>query len=48
MPGTGNLIPPHIWQIMLPKHTNENETFVINPERLQDTASWIAMNPDAL
>lgn len=39
-----SLIPPKIWQIMLPK--KKADKFVIDPEKLKDTASWLAMNTD--
>jgi hypothetical protein len=41
----GFLIPPKIWQILLPKKQSV-ENLVISPERLQYTASWLAMNTD--
>ncbi|KAG9254341.1 family 32 glycosyltransferase [Emericellopsis atlantica] len=37
------LIPPQIWQIMLPKSGSSGP---IEPGNLQDTASWLALNPD--
>ncbi|KEY69102.1 hypothetical protein S7711_10185 [Stachybotrys chartarum IBT 7711] len=38
-----NLIPPKIWQILLPKKGN---TDPVSPKQLQDTASWLALNTD--
>ncbi|KAL2131600.1 hypothetical protein VTI74DRAFT_4816 [Chaetomium olivicolor] len=38
-------IPPKIWQILLPKKTSPPD-FVPNPKILEDTPSWLAMNPD--
>ncbi|OLN93092.1 Initiation-specific alpha-1,6-mannosyltransferase 4 [Colletotrichum chlorophyti] len=43
---TGHLIPPKIWQIMLPKDQSSHKP--INPERLKETASWLALNTDYL
>ncbi|KAI1075153.1 glycosyltransferase family 32 protein [Whalleya microplaca] len=40
-----HLIPRNIWQIFLPP-TNFRGRFVIDPERIGDTATWLAMNPD--
>ncbi|KAI9148207.1 Initiation-specific alpha-1,6-mannosyltransferase [Paramyrothecium foliicola] len=40
-----HLIPPKIWQIMLP-HKAYAEAAAINPEQLQDTPSWLALNRD--
>jgi alpha 1,6-mannosyltransferase len=42
---TGSLIPPKIWQILLPKKQSV-DNLVIDPNTLQDTASWLAMNTD--
>lgn len=39
------LIPPKIWQILLPKKQSV-DSLVIDPDTLQDTASWLAMNTD--
>ena len=41
----GSLIPPKIWQIMLPKKQSADK-LVIDPEKLRDTTSWLAMNTD--
>lgn len=41
----GSLIPPKIWQILLPKKQLV-DNLVIDPGTLQDTASWLAMNTD--
>jgi alpha 1,6-mannosyltransferase len=41
----GPLIPRKIWQVMLHKESDIEES-VIDPEALRDTASWLAMNPD--
>lgn len=41
----GPLIPQKIWQVMLDKEGDLQESF-IDPEGLRDTASWLAMNPD--
>jgi alpha 1,6-mannosyltransferase len=41
----GFLIPPKIWQILLPKKQSV-DNLVIAPERLRDTASWLALNTD--
>ncbi|KAI0008243.1 family 32 glycosyltransferase [Xylariaceae sp. FL0662B] len=38
-------IPRKIWQIFLPP-INARDRFVIDPERLSDTATWLAINPD--
>lgn len=38
-------IPPKIWQILLPKKPADHES-TFNPEILQDTPSWLAMNTD--
>lgn len=42
---TGPLIPRKIWQIYLPT-TKSTGDFVVNPEHLVDTASWLALNQD--
>ncbi|KAK2037235.1 initiation-specific alpha-1,6-mannosyltransferase [Colletotrichum somersetense] len=41
----GHLIPPKIWQIMLPKGSN-NVQDAINPDTLKQTATWLAKNQD--
>lgn len=42
-----DLIPSKIWQIFLtPRDVATGQTGDINHEKLGDTASWIAMNPD--
>jgi alpha 1,6-mannosyltransferase len=46
-PITGHLIPPKIWQILLPQKAH-TETAPVNPEQLQDTPSWLALNRDYL
>ncbi|KAK2028990.1 initiation-specific alpha-1,6-mannosyltransferase [Colletotrichum zoysiae] len=43
-PRRGHLIPPKIWQIMLPKQGSDSTP--INPDTLKETATWLAMNPD--
>ncbi|KAF9871981.1 alpha-mannosyltransferase och1 [Colletotrichum karsti] len=44
-PRPGHLIPPKIWQIMLPK--NWKDRYPVNdPEKLSETATWLAMNTD--
>jgi hypothetical protein len=43
--GAGSLIPPKIWQIMLPKKQSDSG-LAIDPEKLKDTASWLAKNTD--
>ncbi|KDN63595.1 putative initiation-specific alpha-1,6-mannosyltransferase [Colletotrichum sublineola] len=43
-PRPGHLIPPKIWQVMLPK--NWSATTPISPDRLQETKTWLALNPD--
>lgn len=43
----GKGIPPKIWQILLPPKP-EQEKALVNPEQLQDTPSWLAMNRDYL
>lgn len=49
-PFSHSLIPAKIWQIFLPKmtrHVNHWHEFkYINPEALQVTPSWLALNPD--
>ncbi|TLS20898.1 uncharacterized protein PpBr36_10775 [Pyricularia pennisetigena] len=40
----GRLIPANIWQIMLPKVWGEK--FLVKPDKLKHTATWLAMNPD--
>lgn len=42
---SGNFIPPKIWQIMLPKNLSAPRT-PIEPNKLEETASWLALNPD--
>ncbi|KAF9872871.1 hypothetical protein CkaCkLH20_09734 [Colletotrichum karsti] len=43
---TSQLVPPRIWQIMLPKDApRASEDAVIDPESLRNSASWIAANP---
>lgn len=37
-------IPRKIWQILLPRQANDTDT-IVSPELLQDTASWVIMNP---
>ncbi|KAK2055331.1 initiation-specific alpha-1,6-mannosyltransferase [Colletotrichum caudatum] len=41
----GSLIPPKIWQIILPKSGN-NDQKTADPETLQQTATWLAKNQD--
>lgn len=43
--GAGSLIPPKIWQIILPKKQSDGG-LVIDPGKLKDTASWLAKNTD--
>ncbi|KAL1841772.1 hypothetical protein VTJ49DRAFT_6610 [Mycothermus thermophilus] len=38
-------IPNKIWQILLPKKSS-SEPFVANPKSLEDTPTWLALNPD--
>lgn len=38
-------IPPKIWQILLPKKTSPPD-WVPNPKMLEDTPSWLTMNPN--
>lgn len=46
-PEAGHLIPPKIWQILLTKRDgHENGLGNIDPDKLQDTGSWLAMNAD--
>ena len=41
---SANLIPPKIWQILLPKKSStDNRT---DPKKLAETPSWLALNPD--
>ncbi|KAL0938083.1 alpha-mannosyltransferase och1 [Colletotrichum truncatum] len=44
-PHPGHLIPPKIWQIMLPKNWKERNP-INDPTKLKETATWLAMNPD--
>ncbi|KAF6806525.1 alpha-mannosyltransferase och1 [Colletotrichum musicola] len=44
-PKAGHLIPPKIWQIMLPKNWKEKNP-INDPSKLEETASWLAMNTD--
>ncbi|KAL2264515.1 hypothetical protein VTJ83DRAFT_7025 [Remersonia thermophila] len=39
-------IPKKIWQILLPKSSNKTTPFTVNPKSLEDTPSWLALNPD--
>lgn len=43
-----DLIPHKIWQIMLSKkhHLYEDDDVPIDPATLQDTSTWLAMNPE--
>ncbi|PTB63451.1 glycosyltransferase family 32 protein [Trichoderma citrinoviride] len=44
-----HLIPPSIWQIVLPKtqpYRWDLKHVRIDPRQLENTASWLAMNPD--
>lgn len=42
-----DLIPAKIWQIFLtPRDASTGQTGDINHQKLEDTASWIALNPD--
>ncbi|KAF6822589.1 initiation-specific alpha-mannosyltransferase [Colletotrichum musicola] len=43
-PRRGHLIPPKIWQIMLPKFRDQKGK--VDPEALKETKTWLAMNPD--
>lgn len=43
---SGLLIPPKIWQILLPQARHADGPFTIDPSQLVDTPSWIAKNPD--
>jgi hypothetical protein len=38
-------IPPKVWQIHLPKNESV-EGYVLDPKKLEMTASWLAMNTD--
>ncbi|KAL2164739.1 hypothetical protein VTH06DRAFT_34 [Thermothelomyces fergusii] len=41
------VIPPKIWQIMLPKtDVQSKEDFIADPKVLSETPTWLAMNPD--
>lgn len=40
-----HLIPPKIWQILLPKGQSVDK-HTVDPKMLQHTASWLAMNED--
>lgn len=43
---TSHLIPPKIWQIVLPKKTPQSDKdLVIDAEKLGSSATWTAMNP---
>jgi alpha 1,6-mannosyltransferase len=42
---THHHLPPKIWQISLPKKPDD-PNHAINPESLQDAATWLAKNPD--
>ncbi|KAF6799608.1 alpha-mannosyltransferase och1 [Colletotrichum sojae] len=43
---TTQLIPPKIWQISLPKKAPQSDKdLVLDPEKLQNSASWLAKNP---
>lgn len=42
---TGHLIPPKIWQILLPKKQTVDNV-AMDPDTLRDTPSWLVMNPD--
>ena len=42
---SASLIPPKIWQIMLPKG-NLPKDWAPDPETLQDTLSWVTKNTD--
>uniref|UniRef100_L2FM85 Alpha mannosyltransferase n=1 Tax=Colletotrichum fructicola (strain Nara gc5) TaxID=1213859 RepID=L2FM85_COLFN len=43
---TSQLIPPKIWQIVLPKKTPQSDKdLVIDAEKLGSSATWTAMNP---
>ncbi|TDZ27667.1 Initiation-specific alpha-1,6-mannosyltransferase [Colletotrichum spinosum] len=44
-PKPGHLIPPKIWQIMLPKDWKEENPHN-DPKKLKETASWLALNTD--
>lgn len=39
------LLPRKIWQIFLPKDPSDGNS-PINPEHLEDTPTWIALNAD--
>ena len=41
---TKSLIPPKIWQVMLPK--KDEELYDVNPENLRETNTWLAKNVD--
>jgi alpha 1,6-mannosyltransferase len=44
-----HLIPPSIWQIVLPKtqpYMGDPDHVRVDVRQLENTASWIAMNPD--
>ncbi|KAL2022456.1 hypothetical protein VTK56DRAFT_5285 [Thermocarpiscus australiensis] len=41
----GRLIPPKIWQIVLPKKRSDDH-FAVDPKLLEYTASWLALNTD--
>ncbi|KAK2036516.1 hypothetical protein LZ31DRAFT_601216 [Colletotrichum somersetense] len=43
-PRPGHLIPPKIWQIMIPKERSDNSP--VKPDKLKETATWLAMNTD--
>ena len=41
-----SLIPPKIWQIMLPKGGHGGDLYNVDPEQLRETKSWLAKNID--
>ncbi|KAH8168459.1 glycosyltransferase sugar-binding region containing DXD motif domain-containing protein [Sarocladium implicatum] len=41
-----SLIPPKIWQIMLPKRGDGGELYNVDPDQLKETSSWLAKNID--
>ncbi|CCF32095.1 initiation-specific alpha-1,6-mannosyltransferase [Colletotrichum higginsianum] len=43
-PRPGHSIPPKIWQIMLPKVSNDQKP--VDPDTLTETKTWLAMNQD--
>lgn len=42
-PRRSHLIPPKIWQIMLPK--GQDQRTAVSPDALKETATWLGMNP---